>query len=113
VSPVSAGRRVHLATVQAPGAPVPDGDGGFAQTWTTLVEVRVAIEPATARVLERLIANTSIISQATHVITMPYVAGVTTESRVLFGAREWHVLGVIDPEERHRELILTCIETVL
>lgn len=107
-----AGRRLHWVTLSNPGTPTSDGDGGWTQTPVVLAQVRAAIDPAAARNLESLAAGT-IISQATHVVNVPYMAGVTTETVLTFGTREFHVLGVVNPEERNRELNLMCVETVL
>ena len=106
----------HRVTLQTPGAPVPDGDGGYTETWTTLgVRVPATVEPATARSLERIAANT-VTSTASHLVTVRYLPGVTTKTRVTFHDgttdRTFSVTGTHDPEERHRVLILECTEDV-
>lgn len=106
-----AGRRVHAITIETPGVPVPDGDGGYTQTWTPVTAVYASIMPATVRDLERLRQGT-VIAQASHVVTLPYVTGVTTKARVVFGARTFAIVGVATPEERPRELVLLCSENV-
>ena len=107
------GSRVHLVTLQAPGVPIPDGDGGVIQSWTDLApaQVKAAIVPASARDLENLVAGT-VITQAAHVITMPYHPGVTTASRVLFRGRSFSLTSVLNPEERNIELICIGVEVV-
>ena len=109
----SSGTRRHRVTLQNPGAPVPDGDGGFTQGWTDLAPrvLHVSIEPATARDLERLAAGTNI-SSASHIVKAPYHPGVTTKTRLTFNDRTLHVASVINPEERNRELVLVCEEVV-
>lgn len=104
----------HQITLQNPGAAVPDGDGGFTQTWTNLDPARVsaAIQPATARDLERIVANTEQ-SKASHLVTIRYHSGVTTETRILFGTRILQVTGIQNPDERNISLILVCEEIVL
>jgi SPP1 family predicted phage head-tail adaptor len=114
VAPKTAvGSRPHRVTLQNPGPAVPDGDGGFTQSWTDLVPPAVSaqIAPATARDLERVAAGT-VLSTATHLVTMPYHAGVTTKTRILFNGRSFSVTGVADPEERHVETIAICVEVV-
>lgn len=107
------GARPHRVTLQNPGPAVPDGDGGFTQSWVDLTPPALSMEikPATARDLEHVTAGT-VIAQATHLVTGPFHAGVTTKTRVLFNGREFHVVGVADPEERHVELVLVCVEIV-
>lgn len=108
------GTHRHQVTVQAPGAAVPDGDGGFTEDWVTLVPApwRCAIVPATAKDLERVAAGT-VISTATHILTGRYhpgLAAASTTARIVFGTRVFSVTGVFDPEERHLETIATGVE---
>lgn len=101
----------HYVRLENPGAAVPDGEGGFTQTFTRLADVWAQIMPATARDLERVTAGTAL-STATHVVTIRYRVGVTTQTRVIFGARIFQVTGVSNPEERNIELVLVCVEVV-
>jgi len=109
----SIGARPHRVTLANPGDAVPDGDGGYRQAWTALdpPQLSVSILPATAKDLER-VASGSVLSMASHVVTGPYHAGVTTKTRLTFGTREFSVLGVGNPEERGVELVLLCAELV-
>jgi len=98
--------------LQNPSTPVPDGDGGFTQTFTDLAPVWWAsIKPATARDLERSVSGT-VLSTATHLIRMWYLAGVTTKTRVLWNGRTFNVTGVTNVDENDVELILACAEVV-
>ena len=105
------GTHRHLVTVQGPGTPVPDGDGGFTTAWVALTPAtwRVSIEPATAKDLERVAASTTI-STASHIVTGRYHPGVTTSARLVFGTRAFSVIGVSDPEERHVRTIALAVE---
>lgn len=106
------GDRPHRITLQNPGPAVPDGDGNYTQTWSDLApaSVSAAIEPATASKLERISAGT-VSASATHIVTIPYHPQVTTRTRLLIpGARVLNVTGLMDPDERHVDLILTCEE---
>jgi head-tail adaptor len=100
-------------TLQNPGPAVPDGDGGFTQSWTDLTPAAVSakIAPATAADLERLVSGT-VLATATHIVTMPYHPGVVIASRVLFNGRQFSVTGVANPEERNVETIAVCVEIV-
>jgi SPP1 family predicted phage head-tail adaptor len=109
---VRAGELRHLITLQTPSPATPDGDGGYTEDpWTTLATVWASIVPATARDLERVVAGT-VQSSATHLVTIRYLAGVTTKTRVVFGTRLFSVTGVQNPEERNISLVLVCQESV-
>ena len=105
------GQKRHLVTLYSPSAPVPDGDGGYTEGWDALSpSTRWAeIKPATARDLERVAAGT-VLSTATHVITMDYHAQVGVETRIVFENRTFSITGVSDPEERHRDLVIVAVE---
>jgi head-tail adaptor len=109
----AAGQRRHLVTLQNPGPPIPDGAGGYTESWTDLTPatVWVSLQPAYARDVEYLAAGT-VAASATHVVTGPYHPGVTTQTRLVLGPRVFHVTGVGNPEERGIELILLCQEQV-
>jgi head-tail adaptor len=110
---ISIGARRHYVTLENPGAAVPDGDGGYTQTWTALspAALYVEIKPATAKDLERVAAGT-VLSTASHIVTGPYHAGVTTKTRVTFGTRVFSVTGVSSPDERQIESVMICEEVV-
>lgn len=110
---IAIAERRHLVRLQNPGLAVPDGDGGYTQTWTDLnpPTVKVQIRPASARDLER-VASGTVLSTATHVVTGPYHPDVTTQTRVVFGDRTFNVIGVSNIDERNIEMVLTCVEVV-
>lgn len=109
-TPISA--RHKRVTFQNPGPPVPNGDGGYTQSWTDLPPAADArIAPATQSALERLTAGT-VITNATHVVTVPYRAGISTQTRILVDGRVLNITSVQDPEERHVELLLVCQEAI-
>lgn len=103
----------HLVTLEGPGPAVPDGDGGFTRAWSPLSpsQMWASIMPATARDLERLVANT-VQSTASHVITMRFHPQVNTQTRIVFGARTFQVNGVQNPEEKNVELRIAATEVV-
>lgn len=109
----SVGARPHRVTFQNPGPAVPDGDGGYTQSWVDLVPpaLSVEIKPATAKDLERVAAGT-VISTATSVITGPFHPQVTTKTRLLFNGRVFQVTGDQNIEERSGEMVLVCVEVV-
>lgn len=111
--PIAIAERRHLVRLQNPGVAVPDGDGGYTQTWNDLApaNVYVQIRPASARDLER-VASGTVLSTATHVVTGPYHPDVTTQTRVVFADRTFNVTGVSSPDERQIEMVLVCVEVV-
>jgi head-tail adaptor len=112
---IPAGRRTKYVTLDAPGAPVPDGVGGYTESWAPLdpPAAWVALD-AQAADMERLTADT-IVASGTFAITMPYHPGVTVDTRITYtdpdrGPRVFQVLGLRDPDEARRELILVAAE---
>lgn len=114
----------HRVTLENPGKAASDGDGGFTTPWTPLSppEVWASIMPATARDLERVLANT-VQSTASHIVTIRFLEGVTTKTRLTkgprnadgtlpAGSREFHVTGIQNPEERNVSLVLACVEGI-
>jgi len=79
--------RINEATqrvlLEGAGPPVPDGDGGFTDSFGPLdpPHVFAKIEPASAQSLERLTSGT-VTTTATHTVTMPFHPAVTTQTRV-------------------------------
>ena len=110
---MSRGKYRHLVRFQNPGANVPDGEGGFTQSWTDLTPATwyVSIEPASARDLERIAPNT-VSSTASHIIKGDFHPQVTTKTRILFGARAFEVTGKQNVEERSIVMELVAVETV-
>jgi SPP1 family predicted phage head-tail adaptor len=110
---VRAGRRRHLVTLANLGGAVPDGDGGYTETATPLSPPTVwaTITPATEKDLERAGTGT-VLSTASHIVSMRYHSGVTTKTRITFGSRTLNVTGVANPDERNIELVLVAVEVV-
>jgi head-tail adaptor len=112
-SPIPAGLRRHSVLVQAPspGSPPSQPDGDVRAAWADVPPAwQVAIEPAVTN--EQRQAGTSI-GSATHTVTGPYRADVTLSTRLLVeGTRAFNIVSRVDPEDRHRELILQCREVL-
>jgi head-tail adaptor len=103
----------HLVTVQAPGPAVPDGDGGFTETWPNATPPTWFVSIGTARVAgEAPAAGATTIATASHLIRGRYRADVTTKTRLVLGARVFNVIDVRDLDERRRVLELVCAEVV-
>lgn len=98
--------------VQNAGPDVSDGAGGYSHSWIDLppaADARVA--PAAGG--ESLAAGAAVTSSASHVVTLPYRAGISTSSRIVVDGRALYVTGIRDPENRHVELELACEERVI
>jgi head-tail adaptor len=105
--------RPHRVTFQNPGPAVPDGDGGYTQSWLDLspLALSVRIAAPTARDLESMGPGT-VVSTATYVVTGPFHPGVTTKTRINFNGRLFQVVGVTNVEERSQEMVLLVNEQV-
>ena len=103
----------HLVTFQNPGAPVPDGDGGYTQTWTdcTPATWHVAITPATAGDHERRAAGT-VLSEATHVVRGDFHPQVSTRTRMLLASQVFAITGVVNLELRGVTMECGAVEVV-
>ena len=112
----SAGRRDKRVLLENPGAQVPDGEGGWTEGWAPLTppQMYVHLAPATQSDLER-VASGTVISSATHVISLPYHPGVTIETRLRYtepgrAERLFAVTALRNPDEADRELVLVAEE---
>jgi len=107
---MASGTYRHRVTVQTPGVSVPDGDGGFTESWVDSDPPTwaVSIGPA-AGAVDTAMAGT-VIGTATHEIRGRYHAGVSTNARLVFEGRVFHVTQVRNVDERHRTLEVTCAE---
>jgi len=103
-----AGRLRHLVQIQAP-TETRGATGEVLETFATLSdgEVWAGIEPLSGRELTRAGAEGSEHSVR---IVCRYVGSVTTRCRVIFGARVFQVLAVINSSERGVDIELACKE---
>jgi len=105
----SIGQARHLVTFEAPGPPVPDGEGGFTQTWTPLVPPTwyVRVRPATAKDAERVTAGT-VITHLSQIVHGRYHPGVTTQTRMYHKGHTYQITSVVNLEDRDREMELVA-----
>lgn len=103
-----AGDLRHRVTIQAPPLTADAIRGVATGSPTTVAEkVPVKIEPLDGR---ELVQAQQVAAHVTHRITMRYRAGVTPTQRIVFGTRTYHVIAVLNLEERNRWLRLLCVE---
>ncbi len=98
----------HRITIQQI-ARIDDGAGGYTETWASAGTVYADVYPLKGQ--ERYDAQ-QIQANLSHRVTIRYRADVNPSMRLSYGTRTLVIEAVIDPEERHRELILMCSEVV-
>jgi len=109
---VNIGTYRQVVTLSSPGAPTPDGDGGFTQTYAALspADWRCAIERASVASAERNFAQT-VISQATHIFTGRFHSGITTKTRLVWVDRAGttHTANAIDVVDAEGAGVLSIV----
>ena len=110
--PTPIGRLIQRVQFEQPTA-VPDGSGGYTQTWAPIPPApwKVSIRPATSRDLESETAST-VSASASHIVTGAYHAGVSTAARMvrLRDGRKFSIDGVTNDDERDVTMTLFCTE---
>jgi len=114
IAPPNVAARPHRIWLQKPGPLVPTPDGGWEQSWLDLSPPKMfsKIETASAVDMERVFANSAVVSTASHVVKLPYHAQLTTKVRIIFDGRSFVVTGVANTDERKTESIVACTEVV-
>jgi SPP1 family predicted phage head-tail adaptor len=103
----STGAMQHRVTlVQASTSRTATGE--FVQSHEAVVTVWAAIQMLAQKYTEK---EQKVITEATHKVTIRYMAGVTTEMLVqLADGRIWNIKAAVDPDERGVEIHLFCYE---
>ncbi len=107
--PMRAGQLRNYVTIQQPTASSPNEFGETTDTWTTYARVRAGIIPQNSR---EFVSAKQVRGEMTHLVEIRSLGGVTSQMRVLFGTRVLNIDGVIDADERNRQMFLACIEEV-
>ncbi len=81
--------------------------GEVVWTWATFATTRAAVEPLRG---QEYFASRQLQSSTDVRIRIRYRSGINTKMRVKFEDRYYAIEGIIDPEMRHRELQLMCVE---
>ncbi|HEU0118812.1 MAG TPA: phage head closure protein [Alphaproteobacteria bacterium] len=92
-------------------AQTPDGAGGYSLSWTNVATVWAEITPASGR---EVYTAQHLEGHVTHHIYMRYRSdiAVTTDMRVLYGARSFNIRSVMNYDERNQRLELLVEEGV-
>lgn len=101
-----AGGLRHEVVIQTP-TETENATGESVPTWGTFAAVRAAVEPLRG---QEFFASQQLQSSLSVRIRIRYLANVTTKMRVQWENRYFAIEGIIDPEMRHRELQLMCVE---
>ena len=100
------------ATLSAPSVVSPDGDGGFVSVFAALSPAtwRCAIERASVAASERNFAST-VISQATHILTGRFHSGITNKTRIVWVDRAGatHTANVLDAVDVEGAGVITVV----
>jgi len=104
----------HLVTFQDPSGTVPDGGGGYTQTWADLQPAHwfVQIAPLPVGDLERTAAAGSVQTTGSFVVRGRYHPGVSTKTRMLFDGKTYSITGTRTPDARGVLMELAVVEQV-
>lgn len=97
----------RVVTIKNVATRVPDGMGGYTETTTDVPDVWSEVEPLQGN--EQLQAMQTGM-QRPHRFTMRYRAGMSAATTLLYGTRTFDIKSVVDPEEKHRELVILADE---
>lgn len=104
-----AGNLRHRVDIQVQ-TETPDGLGGSTLSWDSVSgmgSVPAAIWPTSAK--ERL-DGMKLEQVITHKIRIRYQSGITSKNRILFGARVFNIVSILNFEERNKVLDMLCTE---
>lgn len=104
---MNAGKLRHRVTIQQKIIGV-DAFGGPDETWVDVgVDVPASIEPLQGR---ELASAQTVNAETTTRIGMRYRSGLIPANRIIFEGKFYNLQSVIDPDLRHRELIIMASE---
>lgn len=98
-------RRITLRTMTR----TPDGMGGYTETPTDAGPYWAHVEPLEGR--EQIEAMQTGM-QRPHRFEMRYQSGMTGATLVIYDSRTFDVKSVVDPGERHEQLVITADEVI-
>lgn len=93
---------LHRATAEQS-----DSYGQPQDDWIVFAERWAAVEPLQGR---EFFESQQTQAQVTTRFRLRYLPGVTPAMRISYEGREYDIQSVIDPEERHRELVIMALE---
>lgn len=97
-------------TLQQEGAPVADGGGGYAPSWSTIeAEIPARIEASGGR---EAILGQKLAPVVSHAVTLRWRDDVTAGMRLLWAGAPLNIRAVMDLDGRRRFLMLACDQGV-
>ena len=84
-----------------------DSNGELVKTWSTFNTVWASIEPLVGR---EYWSSRQINAEITGKIRMRYIANLTSKMQIVYSSKTYQIEAVIDPENRHIELVLLTKE---
>lgn len=84
-----------------------DGGGGYTLGWTNLMTVWAEIKPLNG---SKVFVAHHLEGHVTHHVTMRYQSGITTDMRLIYGARLFNIRAVMNTDETNRWLELLVEE---
>lgn len=95
-----------MVEIQAP-TKVPDGMGGFVNSYSTLCTVFCAIWPTSAT---EIIAANAISMVVTHRLRMRYRSGLKASYRIKYGTKFFNIVSIVNPNMANNMLDIMCKE---
>jgi len=91
---------------------VPDGAGGFTETWATVATVPCRLAPSGNEPTERVVAE-RVTDRKLWTLTLPAQTALTAKDRVVVGARTFEVVGVLSPRSYELCTRLVAVEVAV
>ena len=104
---IDAGELDKRITIQAPGDPVSDGQGGFTPAWEDYLTVWAKIRPMRAKQIEEY---RSVNVHATHLIEVRGGVDIQENHRIVFGSRIFEDVTIENEKEEGVKKWVTCKE---
>lgn len=101
----------HRLTLQQESR-TPDGDGGYARSWSDVADVWAEIIPLSGNAVygKETTVAAQLQAEISHRVLLRYRAGVTAGMRLLFGTRAFNIVSVANRNEESEVLELLVIE---
>jgi SPP1 family predicted phage head-tail adaptor len=84
-----------------------DGNGELILTWATFASVWAEVTPLVGR---EYFASKQVNAEVTGKVRIRYLAGVTSEMRIIDGTKTYQIEAVMNIENRNEELVLLVKE---
>lgn len=104
-----AGTLRHRVVLERKTGTTQDTNGEHHPVWSTLATLWASVEPVTARESEFAKGFAATVS---HTVRLRYRADVGTDDRLRFRGRYLTINGVVNADERRRELVVYATEVV-